>query len=55
MMQYSISDIEDNIFSDESIISSGIHLNIIRENDTTFQKLGLYTWIEGRIYISVKS
>jgi len=50
MMQYSISDIEDNIFSDESIISSGIHLSIIGENDTTFQKLGLYTWIEGGIH-----
>lgn len=50
MMQYSISYIKDNIFSDDSIISSRIHFNIIGENETTFQKLGLYTWIEGEIY-----
>lgn len=50
LISYSDSDIFDNLFSDENIIASRIHLGIIGEKDSPFQKSGIYSWIEGEIY-----
>ena len=50
LISYSDSDFFDKIFSDENIIASRIHLGIIGEKDSPFQKSGVYSWIEGEIY-----
>ena len=50
LISYSDSGIVDNLFSDENIIASRIHLGIIGEKDSPFQKSGVYSWIEGEIY-----
>ena len=49
-ISYSSSDIFDDIFSDEKIITSRVHLGIIGEKSSPFQKLGVYSWIDGDIY-----
>jgi len=50
LISYSDSNFVDNLFSDEKIIASRIHLGIIEEKDSPFQKSGVYSWVEGEIY-----
>lgn len=50
LISYSDSDFNDNLFSDENILASRVHLGIIGEKDSPFQKSGVYSWIEGEIY-----
>ncbi len=50
MISYTSSDKFDDIYSDEKIIASRVHLGILGEKNTPFQKSGIYSWIEGEIY-----
>ena len=50
MISYSNSDFVDSLFSDENIYASRIHLGIIGEKESPFQKSGIYSWIDGEIY-----
>ena len=50
LISYSDSNFIDNLFSDENILASRVHLGIIGEKDSPFQKSGVYSWIEGEIY-----
>ncbi|MHA1748963.1 MAG: hypothetical protein ACTSYF_10040, partial [Promethearchaeota archaeon] len=43
-------EVRDSLFSDENIIASRIHLGIIGEKSSPFQKSGVYAWIDGEIY-----
>jgi len=50
LISYSKSDITDNLFNDENIIASRIHLGIIGAKNSPYQKSGFYLWVDGEIY-----